>query len=366
MRKVVLTLSWIEFKVYLRNRTALFWTFVNPLVTLLVLMLVFGGEQRGLQLPVDLFVARDIQQPEARQLKEIISDLKARNYLVVRRLTAPPSDRAALGARLIIDPEVGSAPRIRLEHLYGEPSHFRLLETAVEASIYGRAASRLEQQDVAVLTPVMRGRTNDGRSYGEYLAVGILILTVVSVCLFGFSVPLVEMRSSGAGRMYQIFPMSVVDFMAAYILSRLGAIILLGVVIITFADVVYDLGFPSGDPVFTLKLVFVCVIGAVAFISIGLMIAGLSSSVAVANALVNLVYLPLMLFSDIFLPLSLFPERLASWLHLQPVAQFVNGARLVLIDGDSFLSQWRAFSSLLVLAAICLMVARYTFRWRDS
>lgn len=366
MSRVIPTLSWIEFKVYLRNRTALFWTFVNPLVTLLVLMLVFGGEQRGLQLPVDLFVARDIQQSQERQVDELFADLKERKYLVVSRLTAPPPDRSALGARLTIEPVAGSAPRIRLEHLYGEPSHFRLLETAVEASIYGRAASRLARQDVAEVTPVVRNRTDDGRSYGEYLAVGILILTVVSVCLFGFSVPLVEMRSSGAGRMYQIFPMSVGDFMAAYILSRLGAIILLGVVIITFADVVYDLGFPSGDPVFTLKLVLICVTGAIAFISIGLMIAGLSSSVAVANALVNLVYLPLMLFSDIFLPLSLFPEQLASWLQLQPVAQFVNGARLVLIDGDSFFEQGPAFLSLLALAAVCLLIARYTFRWRDS
>lgn len=366
MAPVVSALAWIEFKVYLRNRTALFWTFVNPLVTMIVLMLVFGGQQRSLQLPVDLFVPARLQQGEARLVDTVFADLQARNYLQVHRYTDAPERRAALGARLTVTGSGGAAQHLRLEQLYGEPSHFRLLETAVQASLNGRSAASLPTDRIIGLTAVARGGSDDARSYGEYLAVGMLILTVISVCLYGFSVPLVEMRSSGAGRMYQIFPMGVGEFMAAYILSRLGAIVLLGVIIILFADKVYGLGFPTGNPLFLLDLIAICILAAVAFISIGVMIAGLSSSVAAANAFVNIAYLPLMLFSDIFLPLSLFPEGMAAWLQLQPVAQFVNGARMVLIDGEPLLFQWKALLSLLALALVSLGVARLTFRWRQG
>ena len=203
-------------------------------------------------------------------------------------------------------------------------------------------------------------------SYGEYLTVGILALTVISVCLFGLSVPLVEMRNSGAGRMYQIFPMSPGTFMASYILSRVFIIVLLGVTIVVFADLVYGLSFALLDFAFLSRLLVVCLFSAIAFISMGMMIAGVSKSVAVANALVNLLYLPIMMFSDIFLPISMFPEYLADILRWQPISQFVNGARVILINGESILSQWPAFVSLAALSALCLAVALKTFTWRET
>jgi ABC-type polysaccharide/polyol phosphate export permease len=363
MFRVIGPFAWIEFKVYLRNRTALFWTFVNPLVTLVVLMTIFGGNPQGIRLDVDLQVAASDRA--AGIAGNIVRDLNQSGFLEVRPAAPDAPRRSSLGARLQVDAAADGSPQVRLQHLFGEATHFRVLRTATELAVMNQQPRAATGVPAIAFESQIR-REEGGLSYGEYLAVGILTLTVISVCLFGFSVPLVELRNSGAGRMYQVFPMSVSEFMAAYILSRLLVIVLLGMIIILFADLAYGLSFPVASASFLFNLFTLCLISAVAFISIGLMVAGITGSVAAANAVVNLLYLPLMFFSDIFLPLSLFPDELESILRLQPLAQFVHGARAVLIDGAPLLSQWTAIASLLAVAAAALAVARYTFHWRTE
>lgn len=363
MTGIIRNLAWIEFKTYLRNRTALFWTFVNPLVTMVVLMAIFGSNDSGIQLGVDVRIEASSPADDA-YAEAIVERISDSGFLDVKLRDDPPENRSALGAIFKVENPDGGR-RLDIEQLYGEANHFAILTTAVRAAIADEEAAGGTADERWAMAAIPTQRTEQN-SYGEYLTVGILALTVISVCLFGLSVPLVEMRNSGAGRMYQIFPMSPGTFMASYILSRVFIIVLLGVTIVVFADIVYGLSFDLLDFGFLSRVLIVCLFSAIAFISMGMMIAGVSKSVAVANALVNLLYLPIMMFSDIFLPIGMFPEYLADILRLQPISQFVNGARVILIDGASILSQWPAFVSLAALSAVCLAVALKTFTWRET
>ncbi len=364
MINLIRNLAWIEFKTYLRNRTALFWTFVNPLVTMAVLMAIFGSNDRGIQLGVDVQIEA-ASPADMAYARTIIERAGTAGFLDVKLRDTPPANRSALGATFKVARTDTVGRQLEVVQLYGEANHFAILTTAVRAAIADEEAanSTADRRWAMAAVPSERLEQN---TYGEYLSVGILSLTVISVCLFGLSVPLVEMRNSGAGRMYQIFPMSSGTFMASYILSRVFIIVLLGVTIVLFADVVYDLSFNFLDFGFLSRLLTVCLFSALAFISMGMMIAGVSKSVAAANALVNLLYLPIMMFSDIFLPISMFPEYLGDILRAQPISQFVNGARTILIDGATVASQWPAFLSLAALSAVCLAIALKTFTWQDT
>lgn len=363
MIDIIRNLAWIEFKTYLRNRTALFWTFVNPLVTMVVLMAIFGSNDSGIELGVDVQIEASSPVDEA-YAEAIVARVSDSGFLDVRMREGTTENRSALGAVFRVENPAGGR-QLDVEQLYGEVNHFAILTTAVRAAIAEEEVANAQPRQGWAMSAIPSERAAQN-SYGEYLTVGILALTVISVCLFGLSVPLVEMRNSGAGRMYQIFPMSPGTFMASYILSRIFIIVLLGVTIVVFADLVYGLSFALLDFAFLSRLLVVCLFSAIAFISMGMMIAGVSKSVAVANALVNLLYLPIMMFSDIFLPISMFPEYLADILRWQPISQFVNGARVILINGESVLSQWPAFVSLAALSALCLAVALKTFTWRET
>lgn len=362
MLKVVAAFFRIELATYLRNRMAMFWTLANPLLTLVLLMTAFGGGGNLAVIKVDLHDLAALEAVSPSLAAAIRTDLGDETYLRVRE-TKPGNrleSRGDVGIRLAVLKEPDGHWAIDASRLYGEPTHFNVVRTALRAAVERTDASDTPKR----ISFVGEQAANPPRQgYGEYLTVGVLTITIMSVCLFGFSIPLVELRTSGSAKMYQVFPMRLTDFMTAFIGARLVIVLAVCVILILVASAIYKLSFPLQAPSFWLALVTLCVFASLAFTSIGVLVAGVSPNVATASALVNVVYLPLIFFSDIFIPLSALPESVGAILRNLPVAAFVGGMRAVLIQGEGFGALWPAMVSLGLLALTALAVARLTFTW---
>ena len=110
----------------------------------------------------------------------------------------------------------------------------------------------------------------------------------------------------------------------------------------------------------------VSVIGIIAFLGIGLLIASLITSPVTGQAIINTLNLPIIFLSDLFIPVSAMPQWLQSIVAYSPINAFVNLLRHVL-DGQALRSA--DIQVLIVLTLIGVgsyAISMKTFNWRTS
>ena len=212
-----------------------------------------------------------------------------------------------------------------------------------------------------ILISIFGGDNND--SYLYFLIVGLAALTVVSTALFGFSSVLVEMRSTGSFKMLQIFPIRRFEFLMAFTLSRVLLLTTYCLLFIYILAVAYGLQLPIRIQT-VLSVATMILLGSIAFMAVGLIIAGTITKPATAAAIINLINVPVIFLSDLFIPVSVMPETVRAVATLSPVYMFVNDLRSITTGADSLIDHWDTLTYLLVLSVICLSVAVSVFKWR--
>jgi ABC-type uncharacterized transport system permease subunit len=108
--------------------------------------------------------------------------------------------------------------------------------------------------------------------------------------------------------------------------------------------------------------VLTCV-GAAAMISLGAMMAARISAAPVAIFLSNIVYLGLLMLSDLTIPLRGVPDQIRQLLSYLPTSQLVAGLRSALVQGQDLSHQGGVLLILSAWTVLFLTVARVTFRW---
>jgi ABC-type polysaccharide/polyol phosphate export permease len=201
--------------------------------------------------------------------------------------------------------------------------------------------------------------------YGPYLICGMLAINVLSTSLFGFTVPFVEARAQGAFKMYQVFPVWRFAYVAAFVVSRVLVVLLYNGAFILIAQALYHIDFGMRLPSWGM-LGLMMFATAAAFVALSFLLASLCSKPATAVAVTNIIFFPMMFFSDLFLPMMLFPESLRWLAHVSPVGIVGNAFRSVMIDHTGFAVQGFALAVLLGMCAVAVVASLFTFRWRSD
>lgn len=202
-------------------------------------------------------------------------------------------------------------------------------------------------------------------NYGPYLVCGMLAINVLSTSLFGFTVPFVEAREQGAFKMYQVFPVWRFSYLTAFVVSRVAIVVLYNVAFIFIAKWLYDIDFALG-PTSWATLAFLLLLTAAAFVALSFLLATLCSKAATAVAITNLIFFPMMFFSDLFLPIALFPPTMRALAELSPVGIVGNSFRSVMIDHAPMISQVNALGVLVAMCVAGVVLSLFTFRWRSD
>lgn len=196
----------------------------------------------------------------------------------------------------------------------------------------------------------------------SYLITGMAALTVISTALFGFTGVLIDLRARGALLPLQLMPIGRMQFLTAFAASR--TVILLGfsVMFVAVANHVYGAGLSMAVADLGALALFVLV-GSLAFLGIGLVIAAFVDRTTTAQALINVANLPIIFLSDLFIPISVMPlwiQAVAAW---SPINHFVDALRRATEPGEA---QFAApvFGMLATLSVIGFVLASVRFRWR--
>jgi ABC-type polysaccharide/polyol phosphate export permease len=126
-----------------------------------------------------------------------------------------------------------------------------------------------------------------------------------------------------------------------------------------FALFVFGVPLEASFPVFLAA----CLLGMVTFASIGLLIAAGPRTVEGVSGLMNLVMLPMWLFSGVFFSYERFPEFAHGLIRLLPLTATVDTLRGLMVEGATLASLALPLAVQAFWALAAFALALRVFRW---
>ena len=198
--------------------------------------------------------------------------------------------------------------------------------------------------------------------YVDWVLPGILGMNMMFSCLFGVGYVVVRYRKNGFLKRLRATPLRAIEFVIAQVASRL--VLIMGVTSFVFIGTKYFLDTRMEGSY--LLLLLVALAGAVALISMSLLIASRVTSEELAGGLLNLVTWPMMLLSGVWFSLEAADEWVRQVAMVFPLTHVLDSARAVMLDGAGLTDIAPALISLGAMSALFLGVGAALFRWRPS
>jgi ABC-2 type transport system permease protein len=342
-------------KMFVRNRPAMFFSLVVPLL----IMLIFGVLKFGGPASVGLGLVDEAGNPDSGALvavlkanpafdvhegsrDEELGELKTGHRDLVLVIGAT-YDRAHAGAPGLI--AYSNAARPEQTQLGG------LLLNAVVGSMLAGGGSG------GALVPVQQLA---GRDYGyiDFLVPGIVGLTVMQLGLFSVSFGFVQLKRTGALRRLFATPTSPAYFLAAQVTSRI-MITLAQVLVLVGVGLWFGLHLVGS----IVLLLGVAVLGSTIFLGLGFAIAGWAKNEDQAAPVANLVSLPMTFLSGVFFSRDAMPDVLRTITDYLPLTYLNDALRRITNDGVGVTQIGGDLLGMGVWAAIAFAVAVLLFRW---
>ncbi len=192
--------------------------------------------------------------------------------------------------------------------------------------------------------------------------VRLVTLSALASGLFGLTVNLVVLREKDILRRFHLCPVSPLQIVGSRIIANYLIFIVIAGCELIIARVLLNV--PIGFSALPTLLVFS--LGYCAISALGFVIAGIVNTVQEAQIYSQIMFLALLVFSGISVPLSSLP---ASLQHLSPV--FPTSLMVVAADGviggdSSLLEYWRELLGLIAVTLVALGISVSVFRWEKE
>ncbi len=345
-----------------REPEAVFWVYGFPVLMTVVLGIAFRN-QPAERFHVDVakgeaaaFVERMLRNDEKERFEVEIHDLDfCRQRLrtgKVELVVVPASSADATRSRGF--PGTGKGSRRRYEYLFvpGRPES-RLARSEVDGLLQRKAGREdaAEVKDEEVDEP--------GGRYIDFLVPGLLGMGLMGGGLWGVGFVTVDMRIRKLLKRFLATPMRRADFLAALMISRLIFMVPEVLILLVFARLAFGVTI-AGSLVAVIVLIL---LGAVSFAGIGLLVASRARTIEAVSGLMNLIMLPMWLFSGVFFSSERFPDWLQGFIRVLPLTPLINALRAVMLDGVSLASQWAEMALLAGWGLVTFVLALKWFRW---
>ncbi|MGD8908183.1 MAG: ABC transporter permease [Chromatiales bacterium] len=195
--------------------------------------------------------------------------------------------------------------------------------------------------------------------YVDWLIPGVLGMNIMFSALFGVGYVIVRYRKNGVLKRLRATPLSAFEFLSAQIVSRILMIVAVTVMVYAGTNLMVD--FRMAGSYWLLLLILL--LGALSMISVGLLIAARIASEEVANGLLNLLSWPMMLFSGVWFSLEGSHPLVQNLSLLLPLTHMVDAARAVMIEGAGFTDVAGQLAVLALFSVVFVSIGSKTFRW---
>ena len=199
-----------------------------------------------------------------------------------------------------------------------------------------------------------------GSRYIDFLLPGLIGMNVMGGGLFGVGFVLVDMRVRKLFKRLMATPMRHSDFLLSLLIARL--LFLLPEMVSLLCVGVFWFCVPINGSIFT--VIAIILVGAAAFSGIGLLLGCRTEKTESMSGLMNMIMLPMYIFSGVFFSSKRFPEEAQPFIQALPLTQMNDALREVMLEGASFIDvSWR-IGILAAYAVVTFALALRWFKWR--
>ncbi|MES9945696.1 MAG: ABC transporter permease [Candidatus Thiodiazotropha sp.] len=195
--------------------------------------------------------------------------------------------------------------------------------------------------------------------YVDWVIPGVLGMNIMFSALFGVGYVIVRYRKNGVLKRLRATPLSAFEFISAQIASRLLMIVAVTVLVYVGTDLVVD--FRMVGSYWLLFLILI--MGALSMISVGLLVAARITSEEAANGLLNLMSWPMMLLSGVWFSLEGSHPFVQNLSLALPLTHMIDAARVVMIEGAGLMDVASQLLILFLFTLCFVIIGSKTFRW---
>ncbi len=113
-----------------------------------------------------------------------------------------------------------------------------------------------------------------------------------------------------------------------------------------------------------LSLAVICLLAALSFASLGLLLASRARTVEGVSGLMNLVMLPMWIFSGVFFSASRFPDAVQPLIRALPLTAVNDALRATMLQGASLGGVSRELGIIATWLVVTFPLAVRVFRWK--
>lgn len=195
--------------------------------------------------------------------------------------------------------------------------------------------------------------------YLDWLVPGVLAMNIMFASLFGVGYAIVRYRKNGVLKRLAATPLRPVEFLLAHVASRL--LVVLMVCGLIYWGLTLMLGLQRQGSLGLLLLL--AVVGSLCMIALGLLVASRVQSEELASGSLNFLTWPMLMLSGVFFSLEAAPVWVQSLAQLLPLTHLVAAARLIMVEGAGWAGIQVQLMVLLLQALLFLALAAWGFRW---
>ncbi|HZP55253.1 MAG TPA: ABC transporter permease [Candidatus Saccharimonadales bacterium] len=356
------TFAKVSIRRYFRDRVALFFTVLFPLIFLFV----FGSFSKSNDISFHIAL---INQSREQFAQQFVTDIKNNNTFKVDKgadSLAKAKDkmsRSEVDVAILLPPDFGvvkgGLPTGQAQ-IYFDENNDQAART-IQSVLQGEFES-INSKLVKTVTPfsVRAQSTNSkGLTRLDYTVAGLIGFSILGLGIFGPVNYFPQMKKQGVLRRLHITPLRVWEFFVSSVLSNSVIGLFSIAIMIAVATAVFHFHIIGNY----LELAVVIVLGILMIFGIGLAIGGWAKNENQAAPLANIIVFPMMFLSGTFFPRFLMPEWLQHITTFLPLTPVIDAIRLVATEGKHLGEIGPQLGLVAIWTVIIYAIAFRVFRW---
>ncbi|HTY46714.1 MAG TPA: ABC transporter permease [Methanomassiliicoccales archaeon] len=355
-------------KIYTRSRAGMFFTFMLPVLLMVLFGAMFSNTSSSVALPVQnldngpasvAFLDALNQSGVVNvQMVPAGEDLNAyiQQHSLSMALSIPAGFSASVQQRMS-DPSASIAQVT----LYGDPtkSTFQMAQGATNGVIEAMNFQLAKAEPVlgvqAQTLPNVKSYT-----YMDFFLPGVIGMTVMSVSLYGMTEICSTYRNKGYFKLLATTKIRKVEWLTTKFV--VFGMMLVGSLIVTYAVGVFGFGMTAPLTPLTFAFIFA---GCFLFVSLGMLLGTVIKDAETGMAISNAIGFPMMFLAGSFFPIESYPSFLQGVANVLPLTYLNNGLRETMVYGNTG-SALIDLAIVLVLGVCFALLSSRLMSWKES
>jgi ABC-2 type transport system permease protein len=329
-----------------REPEVVFWVFAFPLLLALGLGIAFRNK------PGDAASVAIVAGTGSQNTQTMLASSPQHALFKTQTVSAEEAQKGfRLGKfDLVVEPDGKGGYQYRYDPARPE-------SVLAKAEVNDALQSAAGRKEAVAATAV--ASSEPGSRYIDFLIPGLLGMNLMNSGMWGIGFALVDMRQRKLLKRFVGTPMRHGDFLLALMSSRLVLMVIEVGLLLVFGVVFFHMRVLGS----ILDIALLGAIGALCFGAVGLLTASRAQKIETISGLINVVMMPMWIFSGVFFSYERFPAVIHPLIKALPLTALNDALRACILEGTPLLHQGPRLLVMALWGGISFILALKWFRW---